>query len=540
MKHLKQLFRMIKINRVLTYYQIDKMVLTDTKYAWLIWFNMVLPWNWRGKSSGSRGENIRLALEELGPIFIKLGQALSTRKDLLPPDISVELIKLQDDCPPFDAEHSKQLVEEALGKTTEEAFAEFDTEPMASASIAQVHAAKLHTGTDVVVKVVRPDIKPIIEQDVAIMFMLARLLEAAVKIAKRLHPVDVVAEFEKTILDELDMIREAANATQLRRNFENSDLLYVPEIYWSHTAERVMTMEHIYGIRISETEKLMEAGISLTELSAKGVVIFFTQVFKHNFFHADMHPGNIFVLPDGRYAAIDFGIMGTLDPEDQRYLAENFLAFFNRDYLRVSELHIESEWVPRDTRVNELESAIRSVCEPIWDRPLKDISFGLVLMRLFQTARRFGMEVQPQLVLLQKTLLNIEGLGRQMDDELDLWDTAKPFLEEWMHDRMGPKGFVRNVKSNLPFWMENAPEMPRLLHASLNKLAHADFGGQAEQMARLEKQIAEQNRAQRNRTIGVLLIVFALLPGIIDQEWINESMLQVILVVIGGWLIVRK
>ncbi len=540
MKHLKQLFRMIKINRVLTYYQIDKMVLTDTKYAWLIWFNMVLPWNWRGKSSGSRGENIRLALEELGPIFIKLGQALSTRKDLLPPDISVELIKLQDDCPPFDAEHSKQLVEEALGKTTEEAFAEFDTEPMASASIAQVHAAKLHTGTDVVVKVVRPDIKPIIEQDVAIMFMLARLLEAAVKIAKRLHPVDVVAEFEKTILDELDMIREAANATQLRRNFEDSDLLYVPEIYWSHTAERVMTMERIYGIRISETEKLMEAGISLTKLSAKGVVIFFTQVFKHNFFHADMHPGNIFVLPDGRYAAIDFGIMGTLDPEDQRYLAENFLAFFNRDYLRVSELHIESEWVPRDTRVNELESAIRSVCEPIWDRPLKDISFGLVLMRLFQTARRFGMEVQPQLVLLQKTLLNIEGLGRQMDDELDLWDTAKPFLEEWMHDRMGPKGFVRNVKSNLPFWMENAPEMPRLLHASLNKLAHADFGGQAEQMARLEKQIAEQNRAQRNRTIGVLLIVFALLPGIIDQEWINESMLQVILVVIGGWLIVRK
>lgn len=540
MKHLKQLFRMIKINRVLTYYQIDKMVLTDTKYAWLIWFNMVLPWNWRSKSSGSRGENIRLALEELGPIFIKLGQALSTRKDLLPPDISVELIKLQDDCPPFDAEHSKQLVEEALGKTTEEAFAEFDTEPMASASIAQVHAAKLHTGTDVVVKVVRPDIKPVIEQDVAIMFMLARLLEAAVKIAKRLHPVDVVAEFEKTILDELDMIREAANATQLRRNFEDSDLLYVPEIYWSHTAERVMTMERIYGIRISETEKLMEAGISLTDLSAKGVVIFFTQVFKHNFFHADMHPGNIFVLPDGRYAAIDFGIMGTLDPEDQRYLAENFLAFFNRDYLRVSELHIESEWVPRDTRVNELESAIRSVCEPIWDRPLKDISFGLVLMRLFQTARRFGMEVQPQLVLLQKTLLNIEGLGRQMDDELDLWDTAKPFLEDWMHERMGPKGFVRNVKSNLPFWMENAPEMPRLLHASLNKLAHADFGGQAEQMARLEKQIVEQNHAQRNRTIGVLLIIFALLPGIINQEWIDESTLQIILVVIGGWLIVRK
>ena len=540
MKRLKQFFRIIKINRVLTYYQIDKMVLTDTKYAWLIWFNMIAPWNWRSKSEGTRGERIRLALEELGPIFIKLGQALSTRKDLLPQDISVELIKLQDDCPPFDAEHSKQLVEEGLGKTVEEAFAKFDTEPMASASIAQVHAATLHTGTDVIVKVVRPDILPVIEQDVAIMYGLARLLEAAVKIAKRLHPVDVVAEFEKTILDELDMVREAANATQLKRNFQDSDLLYVPEIYWSHTSERVMTMERIYGIRISETEKLMEAGISLTDLSAKGVVIFFTQVFKHNFFHADMHPGNIFVLPDGRYAAIDFGIMGTLDPEDQRYLAENFLAFFNRDYLRVSELHIESEWVPRDTRVNELESAIRSVCEPIWDRPLKDISFGLVLMRLFQTARRFGMEVQPQLVLLQKTLLNIEGLGRQMDDELDLWDTAKPFLEDWMHDRMGPKGFVRNVKGNLPFWMEQAPKMPGLLHASLTKLAHADFNSQSKQMARLEQQIAEQTRAQRHRTIGLLIIAFALLPGLLNQEWLNESPLQLVLIVIGGWLIIRK
>ncbi len=540
MKHLKQLFRIIKINRVLTYYQIDKMVLTDTKYAWLIWFNMLLPWNWRDKSSANRGENIRLALEELGPIFIKLGQALSTRKDLLPPDISVELIKLQDDCPPFDAEHSRQLVEDALKRPIHEAFAEFDTTPIASASIAQVHGAKLHTGTDVVVKVVRPGIKPIIEQDVAIMFMLARLFEAAVKIAKRLHPVEVVAEFEKTILDELDMIREAANAAQLRRNFNGSSLLYVPEIYWSHTTEHVMTMERIYGIRISETNKLIEAGISLTELSAKGVVIFFTQVFKHNFFHADMHPGNIFVLPDGRYAAIDFGIMGTLDPEDQRYLAENFLAFFNRDYLRVAELHIESEWVPRDTRVNELESAIRSVCEPIWDRPLKDISFGLVLMRLFQTARRFGMEVQPQLVLLQKTLLNIEGLGRQLDDELDLWDTAKPFLEEWMHDRMGPKGLARNIKNNLPFWTEHAPQIPGLLHTSLTKLAHADFSGQAQHIALLEKQIAQQNRAQRNRTIGILLIILALLPELIHQNWIDKDILQPILMILGGWLIIRK
>jgi ubiquinone biosynthesis protein len=540
MKPIKQFFRMIKINRVLTYYQIDKMVLTDTKYSWLIWLNLIFPWNWHKKSKAGRGEQIRLALEELGPIFIKLGQALSTRKDLLPHDISLELVKLQDDCPPFDEVHSKQLIEEGLKQTVEEAFAEFDPIPMASASIAQVHAATLHTGTEVVVKVVRPDIKPIIEQDVAIMFGLAKLFEAAVQIAKRLHPVEVVAEFEKTILDELDMMREAANATQLRRNFEDSDLLYVPEIYWSHTSQSVMTMERIYGIRISETEKLIEAGIDLTDLSAKGVVIFFTQVFKHNFFHADMHPGNIFVLPDGRYAAIDFGIMGTLAPDDQRYLAENFLAFFNRDYLRVAELHIESEWVPKGTRVNEFESAIRSVCEPIWDRPLKDISFGLVLMRLFQTARRFGMEVQPQLVLLQKTLLNIEGLGRQLDDELDLWDTAKPFLENWMQERVGPKGLVKNIKANMPFWIEQAPQLPGLLHASLHKLSHLDTQQNALQMVRLEKQIEAQTIAQRNRTIGLLIILFAVLPGLVNQDWLNETWLQIALIVTGVYFILKK
>lgn len=539
-KTFKQLARVIKINRVLTYYQIDKLVLGDSKYAWLVYLNLALPWNWRARSTGSRGERIRLSLEELGPIFIKLGQALSTRKDLLPEDISVELRRLQDDCPPFDEQHSIQIIEAGLKRSIAEAYASFDPIPMASASIAQVHAATLYDGTDVVVKVVRPDIKPVIEQDVSIMRSLAQLLEAAIKDSKKLHPVEVVEEFEKTILDELDMMREASNASQLRRNFEDSDLLYVPDIYWSHTNDNVMTMERIYGTRISETEKLIEMGINLTDLSAKGVTIFFTQVFKHNFFHADMHPGNIFVLPDGRYAAIDFGIMGTLTLEDQRYLAENFLAFFNRDYLRVSELHIESEWVPRQTRVNELESAIRSVCEPIWDRPLKEISFGLFLMRLFQTARRFGMEVQPQLVLLQKTLLNIEGLGRQLDDELDLWDTAKPFLENWMHERVGVKSLQKNIKSNLPFWIEQAPQLPGLIHSSLNKLAHTDFNQQANQIALLEKQIATQNTAQRNRTLGVLLVVFAFLPGLVNQHWINESWLQIILVTLGVYLIVKK
>ncbi|MDG6777332.1 ubiquinone biosynthesis regulatory protein kinase UbiB [Thiomicrorhabdus sp. zzn3] len=534
---LKPLLRIIKINRVLTYYRIDQLVLAHTKYAWLLLLNQLLPWNWRSKSQAERGERIRLALEELGPIFIKLGQALSTRKDLLPQDISVELTKLQDDCPPFDEAHSKQIIEQALKQPVEEAFASFDPVPMASASIAQVHAATLHSGTDVVVKVVRPDIKPVIEQDVAIMFSLAKLLEAAVKESRRLHPVEVVAEFEKTILDELDMMREAANAAQLRRNFEDSELLYVPEIFWSHTNDNVMTMERIYGIRISETEKLVEVGVDLKDLSAKGVVIFFTQVFKHNFFHADMHPGNIFVLPDGRYAAIDFGIMGTLTPEDQRYLAENFLAFFNRDYLRVSELHIESEWVPRDTRVNELESAIRSVCEPIWDRPLKEISFGLFLMRLFQTARRFGMEVQPQLVLLQKTLLNIEGLGRQLDDELDLWDTAKPFLEEWMQERVGPKSLIKNIKANLPYWIEQAPQIPGLLHHSLNKIAHNGLQVQSEQVQLLQQEIQTQNRQQRQRALGFAILLLGLFMPyeIAYLFWVQSGLL-----VAGGYLLIKK
>jgi len=540
-KSFRQLARIIKINRVLTHYQIDKLILSNTKFAWLIIANLLLPWNWRFQSKGSRGERIRLALEELGPIFIKLGQALSTRKDLLPEDISVELRKLQDDCPPFDEQQSIQIIEKGLKRPIEETYASFDPTPMASASIAQVHAATLYDGSEVVVKVVRPDIKPVIEQDVAIMKSLAHLLEAAVKESKRLHPTEVVVEFEKTILDELDMMREASNASQLRRNFEHSELLYVPDIYWSHTNDNVMTMERIRGIRISEIDALKAANIDLTDLSAKGVTIFFTQVFKHNFFHADMHPGNIFVLPDGRYAAIDFGIMGTLNPEDQRYLAENFLAFFNRDYLRVSELHIESGWVPADTRVNELESAIRSVCEPIWDRPLKEISFGLFLMRLFQTARRFGMEVQPQLVLLQKTLLNIEGLGRQLDDELDLWDTAKPFLEDWMQERVGLKSLVKNTKANLPFWIEQAPSLPGLLHTSLQKLSHANFDQQSEQIARLERQLAKQQKADRNRAIALLLFIVAAIPELTHVPYLMQQVwLQGAIAILGVYFLFKK
>jgi len=536
-----QVSRIIKINRVLTFHKIDYLILSGTKFAWLVVANMIFPWNWRKKSTEERGVRIRYALEELGPIFIKLGQAISTRKDLLPEDISIELRKLQDDCPPFDEQHSIQIIEQGLKKKIKETFASFDPVPMASASIAQVHSATLYDGKDVVVKVVRPDIKPIIEQDISIMRSLAKLLEAAVKDSKRLHPVEVVEEFEKTILDELDMMREASNATQLRRNFENSDLLYVPKIYWSHTNDNVMTMERIYGTRISEIEKIQQQGIDLTDLSAMGVTIFFTQVFKHNFFHADMHPGNIFVLEDGRYAAIDFGIMGTLTPEDQRYLAENFLAFFNRDYLRVAELHIESAWVPKTTRVNELESAIRSVCEPIWDRPLKEISFGLFLLRLFQTARRFGMEVQPQLVLLQKTLLNIEGLGRQLDDELDLWDTAKPFLENWMKDRLGPQSLAKNIKSNLPFWIEQAPQLPTLIHSTLNKLSHADFNQTAIQIAELNAKIEQQNKTQKRKEFALILLTLAGLPLVTDLNYGDyQNQIQIISAIIGTYLLIKR
>ncbi|HQT05464.1 MAG TPA: ubiquinone biosynthesis regulatory protein kinase UbiB, partial [Thiotrichales bacterium] len=456
----QQLKRLLFIHRTLHKYKLDQQLLAESPVAFLLPLQWLAPWTWQSRFDGERGEAIRLALETLGPIFIKFGQALSTRLDLLPHDIAQELIKLQDKVPPFDSEQAMKLIESQLGKPISELYRHFDAAPLASASIAQVHTAQLYDGTDVVVKVVRPDILPVIKLDTGILRTLARITETLIPFTRRLHPVEVVAEFEKTILDELDLMREAANAALLKRNFDQSPLLYVPEIYWSHTATQVMTMERIFGSPVSDVDALRAQGVSIEKLSENGVIIFFTQVFKHNFFHADMHPGNIFVLPDGRYAAIDFGIMGTLTPEDQRYLAENFLAFFNRDYWRVAQLHIDSNWVGADTRVNELEAAIRSVCEPIFDRPLKDISFGLVLLRLFQVARRFKMEVQPQLVLLQKTLLNIEGLGRQLNDELDLWKTAKPFLQEWMNERLGPKGFVRGVKEQLPFLMENLPQLP--------------------------------------------------------------------------------
>ena len=532
-QHLK---RLLFIHRTLHKYKLDQLLVAESPVSFLVPLQWLAPWTWQSRFDGERGEAIRLALETLGPIFIKFGQALSTRLDLLPPDIAQELIKLQDKVPPFDNEQAMKLIESQLGKPINELYRHFDATPLASASIAQVHTAQLHDGSDVVVKVVRPDILPVIKLDTGILRTLARITETLIPFTRRLHPVEVVAEFEKTILDELDLMREAANAALLKRNFDHSPLLYVPEIYWSHTATQVMTMERIFGSPVSDLDTRREQGVSIQKLSENGVTIFFTQVFKHNFFHADMHPGNIFVLPDGRYAAIDFGIMGTLTPEDQRYLAENFLAFFNRDYWRVAQLHIDSNWVGADTRVNELEAAIRSVCEPIFDRPLKDISFGLVLLRLFQVARRFKMEVQPQLVLLQKTLLNIEGLGRQLNDELDLWKTAKPFLQEWMNDRLGPKGFVRGVKEQLPFLMENLPQLPAQ-HQAMMKTLTAQLPLQSELLNRMAQEQASTRRSQQRLALGLSLVLIGLLlpPSVALAQWQQLS-----LVALGLLLMVWK
>ena len=407
-------------------------------------------------------------MEELGPIFIKLGQALSTRPDILPPDIAQELCKLQDNVPPFASEMALSIVENAFKCSAFEMFAYFDPKPMASASMAQVHAATLKSGEDVVVKILRPNMHKIIDQDISLMYTIANLADRYWSESKRFKPKEVVREFEQTLLDELDLQREAANGAQLRRNFQNSPLLYIPEIYWDYVREDVLVLERIYGIPVADVAQLNAAGINIKKLAERGIEIFFSQVFRDCFFHADMHPGNIFVsreTPESpQYICIDFGIVGTLNEHDQRYLAENLLAFFNRDYRRVALLHVESGWVARNTRVDEFESAIRTVCEPIFEKPLKDISFALVVLRLFQVARRFQMQVQPQLVLLQKTLFSVEGLGRQLYPDLDLWATAKPFLEKWLREQMGPKMLMKRLRENVPFFMEELPHMPRLIN----------------------------------------------------------------------------
>ena len=492
---LRVLARLIEIQRVLLKHGLDDYVRATHLYRPLRFLFYLSPGVWfERRRKASRGVRLRLALEELGPIFVKFGQAVSTRRDLLPNDVAEELAKLQDRVPPFPGSIAREIVERAYGKRVDEVFASFDETPLAAASIAQVHVARLYTaptvatpaaaatqhattdldanagaleGKEVIVKVLRPGMREVIQRDLEVLYALAGLADRYWSEGRRLRPLEVVAEYEKTILDELDLMREAANAAQLKRNFAGSPLLYVPDVYWDYCRIDVMVMERIHGVPISDMARLREAGTDIPRLARNGVEIFFTQVFRHNFFHADMHPGNIFVLIDDpkspRYAAIDFGIVGSLDPRDQHYLAENFLAVFNRDYRRVATLHLESGWVPPGTRVDEMESAVRTVCEPIFDKPLKDISFGVILLRLFEISRRFNMPIQPQLILLQKTLLNIEGLGRDLYPDLDIWQTATPILRDWMSERTSLRSVLKSLRGQWPQLVEAAKNLPAAL-----------------------------------------------------------------------------
>ncbi|MDO6562448.1 ubiquinone biosynthesis regulatory protein kinase UbiB [Amphritea sp. 1_MG-2023] len=512
---MRRLLRIFKIARVFARYRLD----TFFEQINLHWYARLLLklMLWRyfiPVGSRSQGERLRLALEELGPVFIKFGQMLSTRRDLLSDDLALELTKLQDRVPPFSSADSQKLIETALNAPVEELFAEFNAQPMASASVAQVHEALLYNGEEVVVKVIRPGIAKTIKKDMDLLYTLAHLVEALWAEGRRLKPVEVVADYENTIFDELDLRKEAANGSQVRRNFENSPILYVPEIYWDLTRQNVLVMERIHGIPVADIEQLKAQNTDMKKLAEQGVEIFFTQVFRDSFFHADMHPGNIFVARENpsspQYIAVDFGIVGSLSPEDQSYLARNFLAFFQRDYRQVAQLHIDSGWVPADTNVQAFETAIRSVCEPIFEKPLKDISFGMVLMGLFQTARRFNMEVQPQLVLLQKTLLNIEGLGRQLYPELDLWQTGQPYLERWMKERMGPKAVYRSMKQQAPDWLEKMPQLPQMAYDALSQLKNLDDTRRRDMLAMsIARQELHKQNSHKWRWLGLICLVIA-------------------------------
>jgi ubiquinone biosynthesis protein len=515
--------RLFTIQRVLAKYGLDEFLSAapSARALTILFYFSPSRWiNWRTRAL-PRGERIRRALEELGPVFVKFGQIVSTRRDLLPDDIADELAELQDRVPPFSNDTARAIVEAALGDSVESLFASFSEMPLASASVAQVHKAQLDSGENVVVKILRPGIERVIHRDLSLMYLVAGLAERYWSEGPRLRPREIVNEFERTIFDELDLVREAANAAQLRRNFANSNTLYIPQVYWDYTRKNVLVMEQISGLRVSDIEQLLSLDVDMKLLAERGVEIFFTQVFRDNFFHADMHPGNIFVNPenpaDPRYIAVDFGIVGTLTRDDRHYLAENFLAFFKRDYRRVAQLHIDSGWVPEGTRVAEFESAIRTVCEPIFEKPLEEISFGQVLLRLFQTAQRFNMEVQPQLVLLQKTLLNIEGLGRQLYPKLDLWQTAKPFLERWVSQQRGPRGLLKQLAEQAPEWANTLPELPLLLHGALKKMSEseANVATQRRQLEQFREQLNRNNRRSTGAITGAaFLLSGALIYGL--------------------------
>jgi ubiquinone biosynthesis protein len=515
---LRVLVRLLQIERVLVRHRLDDFVRATHLYRPLRFVFFISPWTWFQRGSDlSRGARLRLALEELGPIFVKFGQALSTRRDLLPADIADELAKLQDNVPPFPGAIARAMIESSYGAPLDTRLREFQETPLAAASIAQVHAARLADGREVIVKVLRPGMKDTIALDLEVLYTIAGMAARWWTQSRRLKPLEIVREYERTVLDELDLMREAANASQLKRNFAGSRLLYVPEIYWDHCRVDVLVMERIHGIPIGDIARLRELGTDFKRLAENGVEIFFTQVFRHNFFHADMHPGNIFVLLDDpmqpRYAAVDFGIVGTLDPRDQRYLAENFLAVFDRDYRRVATLHVQSGWVPRDTRIDEMESAVRTICEPIFDRPLKEISFGTVLLRLFEALRRFNGQIQPQLLLLQKTLLNVEGLGRQLYPELDIWQTASPVLRRWMRDRVSPRNLMRELRRGWPDVLEIIKALPPLAKGALEQAqdGRLQLAVDARAVEELRASLTEQSGRSDRILIGAALVLGAVL-----------------------------
>ena len=497
-----RLRRIAKIVKVVGKYRLD--LLLDKEKLPLSIRIFLAPAVFFGRANGSRGERLRKALEELGPIFVKFGQLLSTRPDLVPEDISVELSSLQDNVPPFSSQLFKKNIELALDGSVDELFLSFEPDPLASASVAQVHAAVLADGRDVVVKAVRPNIEKTIRKDIALLYTLARLVKTYSEDGERLHPLEVVKDYESVIIEELNLQSEGANASLLRHNFANSPMLHVPEIYWPYSNKDVLVMERIYGIPVTDIDRLEAAGVDFKLLAQRGVEIFFTQVFEHNFFHADMHPGNIFVDATNpkspTYIAVDCAIMGSLSSEDQFYMARNLLAMFQRDYRLVAELHIRSGWVPKDTSINDFTGAIRSVCEPIFQRPLSEISLGHMLIDLFTTARRFNMEVQPSLVLLQKTLLNIEGLGRQLYPDLDLWQTAQPYLEQWLKDRYSPKSMFNQLKRYAPDWLEHFPQIPPMIFQALKSAQNNETSDVAKQSVIRQK--SDSVRAKFSTALG--------------------------------------
>jgi ubiquinone biosynthesis protein len=536
--------RLLKILRTVGRYRLDEFIDSEQLSGVPRLALRLAPWHLHRVPDMSRGVRLRRALEELGPVFIKFGQMLSTRRDLLPPDIADELARLQDNVPPFPEQQSVAIIEKALGKPVGELFASFDSTPMASASVAQVHCATLHSGEQVVVKVVRPDIEKVIRQDIALMFTLARLAAKYHPNGRRLRPVEVVADYELVILDELDMAREAANTSQLRRNFEHNKLLYVPQVYWDYTCRNVLTMERISGIPVTDVETLRARGTDLKLLGERGVEIFFTQVFQHSFFHADMHPGNIFVdatdPADPTYIGVDCAIIGSLSDADQYYLGRNLLGIFRRDYREVAQLHVECGWVGPHTRVQDFESAMRAVCEPIFERPISQISFGQLLVYLFQTAARFDMEVQPSLVLLQKTLLNIEGLGRQLYPDLNLWETAQPFLEDWVQQRYSPQSMFKRLQRHAPSWLEQLPQLPEAVLETLQQARDTERRPPAQPPRRDEQSGPSTALARRRRHwlagIACASAAATAVPGI-WQQLVAAPSISWVLAAVGIYLL---